>query len=253
MTCVAIIPARGGSKGIARKNLRSVGGISLLERSIIHARESRHVDRILVTSDDLEILQHARNKGAEIVNRPASLATDTANGDDVLAHALREIGCNGETPADHLAVLLLPTSPIRPAGLIDRCVEAVLTGGADSVFTAYDGHFAWHYDYAFRDKPEEASREVNTELRPVLGSIHDRKNRQEIHWRNRIYIENGSVYVSRTALLLKEMNRLCGNIRMVTMAREDSIDIDTEYDLWLAETRVRFLGERLPRAEAVNA
>ena len=255
MGVVAIIPARGGSKGIPRKNLRTVRGLTLVERSIIHARECQDISRIIVSSEDDEILSHAVECGAEPLKRPEELATDTANGDDVLIHALRSIGCSESTPPNHLTVMLLPTAPIRPRGLIHECVQHLTRGLSDSLLTAYEGHFAWHREDAFIDYPEEARRMRVTEWAPVLGSVLNRKNRQEIPLRERILIENGCVYVTRTPMLLREGHRLAGIIHIETMDRADSIDVDTEYDLWLAEMRAYQLGENLRsyRASAVTA
>lgn len=255
MTAVAIIPARGGSKGIPKKNLRTVRGLTLVERSIIHARQTPDIGRIIVTSDDDEILSHAAECGAEPLKRPAELATDTANGDDVLVHALTSIGCTAETTPEHLTVMLLPTAPLRPNGVIHRCVRTVADGFADSILTVYPGHFAWHQEYTWAENPGGLGRTTESEWRPVLGQLRQRKNRQEIHWREQLFIENGSVYVTRSALLIKEGHRLGGRIAIETMDRADSIDVDTEYDLWLAEMRAHYLGEsvRSYRAAAVSA
>jgi N-acylneuraminate cytidylyltransferase len=243
LSVVAIIPARGGSKSVPRKNLRTVRGITLVERSIIHARESGKVDRIIVSSDDEEILSLASDCGAEPLRRPDELATDTANGDDVLIHALRSIGCSEDTVNTHLTVMLLPTAPIREPRTIRWCVEMVETGSCDSVLTVYEGHFAWRRTEFARQ--EEFGYAYEADWVPVTGNVHTRKNRQEISWRDKLFIENGSVYVTRTAMLIREGHRLSGRIETCTMSKEDSIDVDTEYDLWLAEMRAQYLREEL--------
>ena len=242
MTVVAVIPARGGSRGVSKKNLRTVGGLSLVARSIIHAQACKEITRVVVTSDSDEILEEAAHQRTtiELVKRPAELATDTANGDDVMVHALQAVGFNGDTPEDHLSVLLLPTCPIRPAGLISDCIWTLRTLGADSLFTAYRGHFAWYRSPAGIGERNPFGDAVL----PVRGAVSDRANRQEIKPEHQLYIENGSVYVSKTRELLKVGARLFGKIEMHLMAKEDSIDVDTEYDLWLAETRLKYLGAR---------
>lgn len=235
--CVAIIPARGGSKGLRDKNLKTVGGLSLVKRSIYHAQASKEIDRVVVTSDSDAILEEAASAGStvELVKRPAELATDDANGDAVIVHALQACGYSGMTPEDHLTVFLQPTAPIRPAGLIDRCVNELRRESADSLLTLYPGHFAWYRSFS-------AVRPFEYEWVPVRGTLNDRTNRQQIRADHQIFIENGCVYVSRTKELLRQGKRLFGKIRAVHMDRHDSIDVDYEYDLWLAETRCRFLG-----------
>lgn len=253
MSVVAIIPARGGSKGLPKKNLRTVRGITLVERSIIHARESGKVERIIVTSDDEEILSLAADCGAEPLRRPDELATDTANGDDVLIHAVRSIGCTEETSPSHLTVMLLPTAPIRDPRSIRWCVEMVEMGGCDSVLTVHEGHFAWRRTEFATPSGDGYTYEANWV--PVTGNIHTRTNRQEIRWQDKLFIENGSVYVTRTVMLIREGHRLAGRIETCAMDRADSIDVDTEYDLWLAEMRAQYLREdlrtfRMPKAVA---
>lgn len=237
---VAIIPARGGSKGISRKNLRKVGGISLVERSILHAKMSRRIERIVVTSEDAEIQWHAKQAGAEVVERPEALATDDANGDAVIVHALQAIGVS-----TGLTVFLQPTSPLRPPGIIDRCIIELELRGYDSVFTACEGHFAWHLF-----QPFDASKPIHAV--PFGQTV--RLPRQQIPANELPWLENGSVYVSKTDQLIAAYNRLCGLIGIVPMKSEDSIDVDTEHDLWLAENRLAFLdAEREKRRAAANA
>lgn len=242
MSAVAIIPARGGSKGVKAKNLRKVGGISLVGRSILHAQACQDIGLVVVTSDSDEILEEAVRTGGttvRLVKRPAELATDTANGDDVIVHALGAIGFNGNTPEDHLTVFLQPTCPIRRAGLISDCIFTLRKANADSLFTAHEGHFAW-----YRAPAGMVERGAFSDvLLPVRGGLKDRTNRQQIRPENRIYLENGCVYVSKTRELLKCGARLFGKIEMQLTTKEDSVDIDTEYDLWLAETRVKYLGK----------
>lgn len=254
MKTVAVIPARGNSKQVPRKNMCFVLGRTLLERTIRHAQDAR-INEIYVTSENDEILEHAEECGASPIERPDRLSTDTANGDLVLVHALESIGVTESTVKDdHVTLFLQPTSPVRPPGIIQECLRQLGQTGNwhyDSVFTAYDGHFAWHV----HPSSLLASHTGRVVMTP-LPAWSQRVMRQEIDQTSRVYIENGCVYATRTSELLKlrsdatelrgmaAPNRLCGRIGVVEMDRADSIDIDTEYDLWLAEQRIQYLQDR---------
>lgn len=231
MTVVAIVPARGGSKSIPLKNLQKVGGKTLVQRTIEHAHGSKHINRIIVTSDSAEILLHAKDCGAEPLLRPLELATDTAPGDEVIVHALESIGCTTSENRDHLTLFLQPTSPLRPPWLIDECIEWLVSDhNADCLFTVNEGHFSWR-------------RAAGGGAVPAAGSITSRAPRQFIPAEDRLYHENGCVYVTRTGALLRARNRVCGRIILKTMDEENAIDIDTPYHLWLANARAQYLAE----------
>jgi N-acylneuraminate cytidylyltransferase len=120
MTAVAIIPARGGSKGVPHKNLAPVAGVSLLERSILACRQSERIDRILVTSDSLEILSAAQRAGAETIQRPSELASDDALTAPSIQHAIKA----ADLQADFLA-LVQCTSPFLSGEHADLCFRAL--------------------------------------------------------------------------------------------------------------------------------
>ena len=120
MTAIAIIPARGGSKGIPHKNMAPVAGLSLIERSILACRQSERIDRVVVTSDSQEILWVAQHAGAETIQRPAELATDQSPTRPAIEHAIKA----GGLWADYLA-LVQCTSPFLTGGHADRCFEAL--------------------------------------------------------------------------------------------------------------------------------
>lgn len=117
-TVLAVIPARGGSKRCPRKNLRKFRGVSLILWSLEAAKQSQYLDRFVVSTEDEEIKVMAKLWGAEVIDRPAELASDQASNEDVLRHAMSLY------PAD-LVVLLQPTSPLRIALDIDNCIEKV--------------------------------------------------------------------------------------------------------------------------------
>jgi hypothetical protein len=130
LNVLAIIPARGGSKGVPGKNIRELAGKPLIAYSIEAALESEHVDHVVVSTEDEQIAAAAREWGSEVVPRPPELATDTAPTDPVLEHAVTYLEQLDGYRAD-LIVLLQPTSPLRPPGLIDACIERYLLLAAD--------------------------------------------------------------------------------------------------------------------------
>ena len=127
MTCIAIIPARGGSKGIPRKNLAEINGRSLVVLAINAALQSGVINSVLVTSDDTSILEVAEKSGAIAIRRPAELATDSAAIEDALIHAINQYSLS--YPEPQVVVLLQPTSPLRKASTISRALQVFNENG----------------------------------------------------------------------------------------------------------------------------
>jgi len=195
---LALIPARGGSKGVPRKNLRPLLGKPLIAWSIEAAKAARLVDRVAVSTEDEEIATVARRFGADVIARPRELATDDADTLPVMQHALQ--ACPAET-----LVLLQPTSPVRDADLIDRCIAQFQKSNADSLATGFICKFT---EYGKND------------LR-----------RQDIRG---FFYDDGNVYVMRADIVLKG-DRYGERIERVMLNKEQNIDIDDEFDFWLAE------------------
>lgn len=213
MNVLAVIPARGGSKSIRRKNLREVAGKSLLAWSIEAARESARVTRTVVSTEDLEIGTEAHRLGAEVIWRPAHLATDEAPTDPVLVHATRH-----GVPLPDLVVLLQPTVPVRAPGLIDACVDRLLAVGAASLLTANRLHFVWYRRLgAERWSSNSIVRPRRQDMKP-----------EEVRWS-----EDGSVYVTRADELLAKGRRLVEPIEVYETPQ--TVDVDEERDLAMAE------------------
>jgi N-acylneuraminate cytidylyltransferase len=194
---LGVIPARGGSKGVPRKNIRPICGHPLIAWTIQAARASSALDSYAVSTEDGEIASVAADYGAPVLKRPQALAEDAVISRDVVAHALRELGGDA-------VVLLQPTSPVRRAGLIDRAVGMYLEGCWDSVATGY-GSLVF----------------------PPHGTEH---RRQDIET---VFVNDGSVICSSSETVLNGslFGRRAGT--MVT-TREENVDIDDEYDFWLA-------------------
>ena len=195
---LGLIPARGGSKGIPRKNIRPLHGKPLIAWSIEAAKESRLINTIAVSTEDAEIAGVARQFGAEVINRPRELATDEASTIAVIQHALEVM------PAD-VVVLLQPTSPVRDRGLVDRCIRQFLDSEADSLAT---GFVCTYTEYG------------SNELR-----------RQDIKG---FFYDDGNIYVMRGDLV-RDGDRYGKRIERVMLDKDQNVDIDDEFDFWMAE------------------
>lgn len=215
---VALIPARGGSKGIPRKNLHLLAGKPLLAHSIEHASQSTMVGRIVVSTDDAEIGAVARQYGAEVIWRPDDLSGDMASSESALLHALDHLR-DTEGYAPDLVVFLQATSPLRAPGSLDQAIEQLLTCEADSLVSVVPAHvFLWSQE-------DGLAQPLN----------YDPRNRPRRQDRPAEYIENGSIYVFRPWVLRELNSRLGGKIALFVMEPWSAIDIDTPADVELCE------------------
>src|SRR5258708_16997965 len=149
LAAVAVVPARGGSKGLPGKNLRTVGGIPLIGRTVRAARASTRLSEVYVSSDDEAILSCARDYGAVPIVRPAELAGDKSASELALVHALTRVRADGLVP--EILVFLQCTSPFTEASDVDRLVEALDDGTYNSALTVSEDHsFLWTLDAADR-------------------------------------------------------------------------------------------------------
>lgn len=214
---VAIIPARGGSKGILHKNLQPVAGKPLITHSVEHALQAPIVDRVVVSTDDKAIAETAAAAGAEIILRPEKISGDTAASEDALLHALDRLREGGYEP--DIVVFLQPTSPLRAASDVEESVQTLIREGADSLMsgTPLDA-FVW-------------GREAG-ELSSITYDYRSRPRRQEIHEH---FIENGSIYVFKPWVLRELGNRLGGKIAVYRMSFLQALEIDKPQDLALAD------------------
>ena len=217
-TIVCIVPARGGSKGVPKKNLRLLAGILLLVHTLHHARAAARIGRIVVSTDDQEIATVARREGADVVVRPPELSTDEASSESAIAHALAVLARERYVP--DIVVFLQCTSPFRTPGDIDAAVQPVLAGEADSVLSVVPFHgLVWQRD------DDGGSQPVNFD--PAR-----RPRRQEMAPR---FVENGSIYVFTRELFERSGVRLGGRVRLHVMHGAAGLDIDSELDLQIAE------------------
>ncbi len=217
-TVLAIIPARGGSKGVPRKNIRDVAGKPLIAWTIAAARKSVYIDRLILSSDDPEIIRVAGEWGCEApFVRPAELARDDTPGIDPVLHAL------GALPDKYdYVVLLQPTSPLRAAEDIDGCIEKCrqTAAGACVSVTVPDKSPYWMY-----------TLDDQAEMRPLLETAGQITRRQDMP---AVYALNGAVYVARTDWLAAARTFVAAGTHAYIMPAGRSLDIDSETDLLLA-------------------
>ena len=235
MRAAAVIPARGGSKEVPRKNLRPFCGKPLLYWSIKQALAAESVDRVYVSTEDDQIASVAEGYGASVIARPEELAGDDTPLDPVMVHAARQI-----MPAPLAIVTLQPTCPIRRPGLIDECLAGLDFFCADSIFTVYEGaHFTWA---AFAQaRPASVPGVGGQAYRFVQpSSTGPRVNRQQIKEPHRVWLENGAVFATMTGQLLSEKARICGTSLAYEMDRWESLDIDSCADFAVAEILYRY-------------
>ncbi len=264
---LAVVMARGGSVGLPGKALRILLGRPVLSHTLQHVRESKLITRTVVSSDSPEILTLASSEGFEVLRRPAELATATSATDPVLRHAVRVLypdrgtgittegteSTEGRTGRGGLGsssstvnsvssvvqsglpwavVMLYGNVPVRGGGMIDRCIEMLLETGADSVQTVAPVgkmHPYWMFD-----------REGDGRIKKHVAN--DVFRRQDLP---ALYSPTGAVYVMRTEVLMgaegaSDPHAFLGEDRRgLIVAPEDSVDIDTEKDLFVAEATLR--------------
>lgn len=212
---IALVPARGGSKGIPKKNIMDFCGKPLISWSIGQALGSKYIKDVYVTSDDNKILKVSERAGAKPIKRPAKLATDTSSTEDALLHAIAEIE-GGPSGAADIVVFLQATSPLRTSADIDKAIRLFISEKADSLFSGavLDDFCVWEY--------------AKGRLKSMTFDHRNRGRRQD---RKPYYLENGSIYIFKPAILKKHRNRLGGKIVFFGMPFWKSYEIDKAEDV----------------------
>jgi len=218
---LAIIPARGGSKGLPRKNIRPLHGLPLVVWTIREAKKSKYIDRLILSSEDEEIISIAEEYGCEVpFVRPQELAEDETTGMDVIFHAMEQV------PGYDLIVLLQPTSPLRTVADIDVCIKICHHRNAPACVTVtkVEKHPLWMY--YLRD---------DDTLTPVITDKNMPQRRQDLP---SAFVLNGAVYVGEREFLLRNKSYFYHETIAHIMPRERSVDIDSNLDFNLAETLI---------------
>ncbi len=215
---LAIVPVRGGSVGIPRKNARLLGGVPLLAHVLRAARRSDEITDLVVSTEDAELAEIARRFGAEVIDRPEGLAAPDIGLDAVVVDAVGQLEARGRY-FDHV-VTLQATSPLLRPGTIDRAVRQCRDRGDDTVLTVVNApHLAWGED----------------ESGALVPLYRERVNRQQLppHYR-----ETGGVVVCRRELL-ERGTRMGARVSALEVERAEALDIDDHFDWWLVEKSLR--------------
>ncbi len=199
---LGITPARGGSKGIPGKNIKEISGKPLIAWTIEAAKESQMIDRYVVSTEDEEIAEISREYGADVIERPPELATDETITLSVLQYVIEKIPCDS-------VVLLQATSPIRRGGLIDECIRDFIDNEYDSLAT---GFTCKYIEYG----------KNNSRRQDIEGFFYD----------------DGNIYVIK-ADLIERGERFGKKVGKKVISRWENIEIDDEFDFWLAEQTLR--------------
>ena len=223
---VVVVTARGGSKGVPRKNLRVVAGKPLLAWTLQAARDAKTVDEVVLSSDDEEILALGRDFGVTTVQRPDELSGDVAKQEDAVLHAMDEVERRG--PAGDLIVLLAPTNPLRDAALVDEVVSRhARHPRAKATLTVVECE---HHPLRSNALPEDGS------MAGFIPAELKWKNRQELP---RYYRISGSVCVADWAYFRSEKSFLASQTFAHVTDSRSGLDVDSEVDLHLAELQLR--------------
>lgn len=232
---IAVIPARGGSKRVPRKNLLLLRGKPLIAHTIEHAKHSRLVSRIIVSTDDNEISDVAIHYGAEVIKRPPELSGDTASSEVALVHVVDWLAEKEKYQPDIL-VFLQCTSPIRNESDIDNAITVLLENNADSLFSACRfNKYIWQVR--------------NGEVSPINYDYRHRWREQDFPHHVQ---ENGSIYVFKTSILKELSNRLGGKIVVYEMDDLSFIQIDSNEDIMLCNCIMDMLENGYCQAFCVN-
>lgn len=227
-TILAVITARGGSKGLAKKNIRIIGGKPLIAWTIEAAKNSKYLDRVILSSEDNEIISAARKWGCEVpFVRPKELSKDKTPGIDPVIHAVNSVG----DIYDYI-VLLQPTSPLRIAEDIDVCIVRCISGKYQSCVAVSEAEKPPFWMYL---------RNKKGTLVPLFRMRKMPDRRQDLP---KVYSINGAVYVAERKWLLKTRSFIKGRTYSYVMPLARSLDVDTELDLVKIAAYRQFYGRQ---------
>lgn len=219
---LAIIPARGGSKRLPRKNVLDLCGKPLITYTIEAALKSKYIDKVIVSSDDEEILNISKKNGADIIKRPIDLANDTATTFDTIKHTIDNF-----EKYDYI-VLLQPTSPLRNEKHIDEAIQLLEEKNADSIISVCEMD---HSPLWSNTLPKDGN--MSNFLKDEILN----KRSQDLE---KYYRLNGAIYICKTSKLLEEKSFILKKkIFAYIMDRKNSIDIDEKIDFHIAKILIK--------------
>ncbi|MFD0005799.1 cytidylyltransferase domain-containing protein [Streptomyces sp. NPDC127178] len=264
---LAVIPARGGSKGVPAKNLMPVGGVPLVSRAVRECRASRLVTDVVVSTDDQGIAAAARQAGAEVVLRPAAIAGDTATSEAAVLHAMDAHEALHGSPVD-VVLLVQCTSPFIIREDLDGVVKAIVANGADTALTVAPFHgFVWRHGddepAALRTEREAAEGGTGTVTTRTTtsgggyGVNHDKSFRPRRQDRPQDFLETGAAYAMDAAGFREHKHRFFGRTELVRTDPARVLEIDDPHDLARARALAPlFDADRpgaLPTADDIDA
>ncbi|MFF4091356.1 cytidylyltransferase domain-containing protein [Streptomyces nigra] len=247
---LAVIPARGGSKGVPAKNLAPVGGVPLVARAVRACRASRLVTDVVVSTDDRAIAEAARQAGAEVVLRPAAIAGDTATSEAAVLHALDTHEALHGAPVD-VVLLVQCTSPFLVRDDLEKVAAAVAENGADTAVTVAPFHgFVWR-------ETEETDASGESTGGGGHGVNHDPSHRPRRQDRPEDFLETGAAYAMDAAGFRKHGHRFFGRTELVRTDPARVLEIDDPHDLARARALAPLLDAggvgSLPTAADIDA
>lgn len=224
---LAVIPARGGSKGVPYKNIREVGGKPLIAWAIEAAKESKYIDRLILSSDDEKIMEKAIEWGCDVpFKRPDSLAKDDSRTVDAVIHALDQL------EGYDIVVTLQATSPLLSACDIDACIKKMVRTGAKACISVTEPDKSPYWMFGLDDTGF---------MSPVMDVSYLNKRRQDLP---PAYIPNGAVFVAFSDWLREHMTYYSDVTAGYVMPKDRSLDIDTEIDFMILEAIFRLRAQQ---------
>lgn len=225
MKILGLIPARGGSKGIPRKNIRMLGGKPLLQWTAEPALACKSLHKVVLSTEDAEIAAVGQECGLEVLDRPAELSSDSAKSIDVVIHAL-----NALDETYDAVCLLQPTDPFRKLEEIERCIEA-MTDDVTGVITVQAVPPRYNPHWVYEPTGDGALRLATGEASPI-------SRRQDLP---PAFIRSGSVYLTRSRVLLEEQSFFGARVVGVEVPAEGAVNLDTMEDWEEAEAMLSSL------------
>ncbi len=213
---LAVVPARGGSKSVPRKNIRELAGRPLLDWTLDQIRAVPELDLAVVSTDDAEIAAISRQGGGQVIDRPPKISGDTATTESALLHALDVLESDGMEPFDYL-IVLEPTSPLRKPETIRRCMRSIVERNGQSLMTVTETR-------------SNIGRREDGLFRPLTPNAPRR--RQD---RMPLYVESSTVYVARVDFLRETGSLVADDWLSEIVSEEEAMDINSELDFRTAE------------------
>ena len=220
MNIVSIIPARGGSKGIPRKNIKQLNGKPLISYSIEASNSCNLINNTYVSTEDSEISEISKKYGAEVINRPKELAEDNSSSIDVILHVLDYLKCTEKLP--DLFILLQPTSPLRTSKDIENSINLFLNNDCDSLVSVCELDHQFLLNFSLKD---------NYLIQNNDNSFFDSR-RQDLPT---YYSLNGAIYITTPNFIKKNKSFYSNKTIPYVMSKEKSIDLDTPLDFKFME------------------